>query len=99
MFKFWRRWGSTDTVARVITNIASLFKIRTVYVLWPNLERFEIYNDGIEIIIPMNSKIEYILICGPTHSNNRFFKNQYMVQLLSKEHQFNLVERNVSTFY
>ena len=90
--------GSTDTVARVITNIASLFKIRTVYVLWPNLERFEIYNDVIEIITPMNSKIEYIWSCEPTHSNNRFFKNQYMLQLLSKEHQFNLVERNVSTF-
>lgn len=33
--------GTTDTVARILTNISTLYNIHTVYILWPNLHRFE----------------------------------------------------------
>jgi hypothetical protein len=35
--------GSTDSVARILTNISSLFDIQTVYILWPPLHRIECY--------------------------------------------------------
>lgn len=35
--------GSTDAVARVLTNVSGLFDIQTVYILWPPLHRLECY--------------------------------------------------------
>lgn len=35
--------GATDSVARILTNVSSLFDIQTVYILWPPLYRFENY--------------------------------------------------------
>ena len=47
--------GATDTVARILTNIAPLFKINNAYILWPKIDRFEIYNQhDIEHIMPMS---------------------------------------------
>jgi len=35
--------GATDSVARILTNVAGLFDIQTVYILWPPLHRLEHY--------------------------------------------------------
>jgi hypothetical protein len=35
--------GATDSVARILTNIAGLFDIQTVYILWPPAHRLEHY--------------------------------------------------------
>lgn len=88
--------GSTDTVARVLTNIGPLYDIQTVYILWPQLGRFERYTSlgTIECMVPNRDsvKIEYVWNMEATAANQRFFKNQSIVHNLAKLHRFSVIE-------
>ena len=85
--------GSTDTVARILTNVSGLFSINTVYILWPAFDRFEIYSrDSIESIIPNSASLEHVWYLDQFNSNQRFFKNQLLVHNLQKKYNFNLKE-------
>lgn len=75
--------GTTDTVARILTNITGLFQINTVFIFWPNPERFEIYKDErADFIIPNHSELEHIWNMNPDISLQRFNKNKLIVELL-----------------
>lgn len=92
--------GSTDTVTRILTNIAPLFKINNAYILWPKMERFEQYfNDRIQPILPMACDNEHIWNFDPSQSTNRFHHNQNVVRLLSDKFKFNVIERDIAEFY
>jgi hypothetical protein len=85
--------GSTDTVARILTNVSGLFSIKNVYILWPAFNRFEIYShDFIESIIPSSAALEHVWYLNEFNSNQRFFKNQLLVHNLQKQYNFNLKE-------
>lgn len=91
--------GSGDSVARILTNVCGLYQIQTVYVLWPDLARFELCTDhGIDTIQPMNSKIEYAWNMEDSVAVQRFYRNQSRVGLLSKSYKFKVKEFSVQKF-
>jgi hypothetical protein len=88
--------GSTDTVARVLTNVCSLYKINTVYILWPSINRFEnTQHNNINRVLPQNAKPEYVWFLDEENSAQRFYKNQILVRQLSKVYNFDIKERNI----
>lgn len=75
--------GTTDTVARILTNITGLFQINTVFILWPDFVRFEMYTDEkAHFIIPQNSLLEHTWNMDQAISEQRFYKNKLIVDLL-----------------
>lgn len=75
--------GTTDTVARILTNITGLFQINTVFIFWPEFKRFETYSDeNADFIIPNNSLIEHTWNMDQHISLHRFYKNKLIVDLL-----------------
>lgn len=75
--------GTTDTVARILTNITGLFQINTVFICWPEFKRFETYSDeNAYFIIPNNSLIEHTWNMDQHISLHRFYKNKLIVDLL-----------------
>jgi hypothetical protein len=86
--------GTTDTISRILTNVCSLYDIQTVYILWPSILRFESikFNDfKIDPILPHSSKIEHAWYLSTNESINRFYKNQSIVQNLSKTYNFKIL--------
>jgi hypothetical protein len=75
--------GTSDTVARILTNITGLFQINTVFIFWPNFRRFEIYKDEkAEFILPNHSNLEHTWNMDQNISLQRFHKNKLIVELL-----------------
>jgi hypothetical protein len=85
--------ASSDTVARLLTNISGLFAINTVYILWPSFSRFENYNNNnIEEILPNKALVEHVWYMNESNSQQRFFKNQSIVYNLQRLYKFKLHE-------
>lgn len=85
--------GSTDTVARILTNISGLYNIQAVFILWPLAERFELYNQlGVDWIIPTSAKTQHMWNMEDDQAINRLQKNQNIVYMLKDMHKFQLVE-------
>lgn len=92
--------GSTDTVARVLTNIAPLFKINTVYILWPKIERFEqYYENKIEPVLPMRCEQTHVWNFDKAQAVNRFKRNHHLVNLLAEKYNFSIIERDIDEFF
>lgn len=86
--------GSSDTVARILNNVAGIFDIHSVYILWPTNSRFELYNDEDSIIsiLPNRGKIEHTWYLDESNSLQRFYKNRNQVLTLQELYKFNLHE-------
>ena len=88
--------GSSDTVARILTNISGLFNLATVYILWPVKHRFEYYSkDKIYPILPGSSKLEYVWYMEEQNSSERLNKNKSIVYHLQKLYKFDLKEIHI----
>lgn len=75
--------GTSDTVARILTNITGLFQINTVFILWPDNRRFEIYNDKTaDFLVPNHCNLEHTWNMDQKISDQRFYKNKLIVDLL-----------------
>lgn len=89
--------GSTDTVARILSNVVTMFNIKTVYILWPSANRFELYEPNqIVPLIPSSSRVEYTWNIDQFNSAQRFFKNKQIVNLLSSSFGFKTIEQDIS---
>jgi hypothetical protein len=87
--------GATDTVARILTNISPLYKINTVYILWPLKHRFEIYeNNSICTMYPgsASASIEYTWYMGTEYSSQRFYKHHAITKHLAQLYHFQIKE-------
>ena len=88
--------GSTDTVARILTNISTQYDIQTVFILWPFVNRVDFYptpykkSTEILTIIPQNSNIEHQWALADEMSMQRFNHNRLIVNLLSKNYKFKI---------
>lgn len=84
--------AATDTVARILTNVVTLFDLQTVFIMWPFVHRFETYMESgqIRTILPHNSKIEHQWAVTDSMSNQRFNQNQLIVNLLSERYGFSV---------
>ena len=91
--------GSSDTVARILTNISSLYNIQTAYILWPPKNRFEIYRSRATSLMTPNNpnfKLEWVWNTGDVISNNRLSKNKILVDLLASKFNFKIKEWSCS---
>ena len=87
--------GSSDTVARILTNVVSLYSVQTVYVLWPEESRFERFWHNeypITNVTAQNAMVEYAWHMEYAESAERYYKNQTIVHMLSKLHNFSVKE-------
>jgi hypothetical protein len=87
--------GSTDTVARILSNISEMYNIQTVYILWPHFSRFELaYLSGICPITTHNKNFDKNHMWNMDHdvSINRFEKNRFIVHLLSNKFKYVIKE-------
>ena len=95
--------GSSDTVARILTNVCSLYDIQNVYILWPDASRFEIYNNDFNLkadplVFFMHARVADIKHMGHMGamdtgmSIQRFYKNQSIVHTLAKLYNFKVSE-------
>lgn len=88
--------GTTDTVARILTNITGLFQINTVFIFWPEFERFETYNDEkADFVLPRHGLLEHTWNMDQNISLNRFYKNKLIVDLLGH----NIVDHTCHDFF
>jgi hypothetical protein len=92
--------GSTDTVARILTNICGLYDIKNVFILWPELARFELYfadhaRSPILSLVPSQASVEHTWNMDSFNSTQRFNRNQSIANMLADKHGFNIVERNI----
>jgi hypothetical protein len=105
MLNFGVGGGTTDTVARIMTNVVSLFSVQTAYIFWPEASRFEKYYPNRPEIIPIinivskSASIEDVWYMSKSESANRFFKNQAIVYMLSKIYNFSINELDSNTFF
>lgn len=88
--------GATDTVARILTNVSTLYDIQTVFIMWPFINRIETYRSQygsltqINTIIPQNSRIEHQWALADEMSVQRFNQNQLIANLLGEKYKFNI---------
>ena len=72
--------ASTDTVARILTNCIGLFDIQHVFILWPDMARFELYNkDRVESVIPTTANTEHVWYMDNDNAQQRYYRNQLLV--------------------
>jgi hypothetical protein len=87
--------GSSDTVARLLTNISSLYDIQTAYIFWPWKDRFEIY-DSYDTLQRTSAnpdfKLEWVWNTDDIMSDNRLSKNKILVELLASKFNFEIKE-------
>jgi len=89
--------ASTDTVARILTNITDLYEIQSVFILWPELSRFEQYGPEtsarpIISVTPQRAQIEHAWNMDHHASWQRYYRNRHIVQLLAQHHGFQIYE-------
>jgi hypothetical protein len=87
--------SSSDTVVRILLNSVELFNPEQVYILWPSVDRFEIFNDRIMAKGPWNYEIGDLPYIHQQNLSNNFYKNKQIVKLLQKVHGFFLFELEV----
>jgi hypothetical protein len=86
--------SSGDTVARTLTNICGLLTPSIVYILWPDISRFELYED--------NNKCNHMGTWSLDRDNVRLFhtcqqfqtqqKNKLIIKLLQDKYKFKISE-------
>lgn len=92
--------GSTDTVARILTNIAGSYQIKSVFILWPQKSRFELYdNCKISNILPHNAEHMHLWNMDEQMAEQRYQKNKIIVDMLSQIHKFSVAEFEIEDIF
>jgi hypothetical protein len=88
--------GSADTVSRILYNIGNLLNTKIVFVLWPSLFRYELYNKCyVNFIVPeMGSDFYASRALTDEHATNLKEKNRAIVNLLSSLYNYRVIELN-----
>jgi hypothetical protein len=98
VYNFGLGGGSSDTVARILTNISSIFNPLAVFILWPSTIRYELYNGGKPVFYGTWSiDAEHYSLMDSKHTYNNFCKNKLIVELLQKRYNFNLCSIEVDS--
>lgn len=85
--------SSTDTIARILTNVSSYLNIKNVYILWAFIHRFEEYTeDNIISVYSRDLTPGKVWYADTPNSLQRFYKNYLIVQNLSKIYNFSVSE-------
>ncbi len=91
---------SGDFVARTLNSIGSLLNTKIVFVLWPHVSRYEVYEAGSVINMwPQNTAGYNNHMVNETHLFNLREKNRALVHLLSQVHGYTVVEEYVDSVF
>jgi hypothetical protein len=91
--------GSCDTVARILANISGVFTPQIVFVLWPSIARYELYNNTVpESYGPWKTNTGLYELMTDENTYNNFCKNKLIVELLQYKYNFKLVSIRVDDF-
>lgn len=86
--------GSSDTVARLITNYVPMLKPKKVFILWPPQHRYETYDDFIlNFVGSWTVKKELLFLLTDENTFNWAEKNKIYVKLFSKIYNFEIYEQ------
>ena len=87
--------ASSDSIARILTNIIGMFDIQTVYILWPPHSRFEYFEslEGVLVMNPGQATSEYVWNLDDINSLQRYYKNKFLVETLGQLHGFNVIDQ------
>jgi hypothetical protein len=94
--------GSTDTPARILTNISTLFEIQTVFILWPALTRLELYHidpnigPNVAYIQPGTGKIEHTWALEKEMCTQQYYKNRLIVSQLASNFGYTVKQFTMS---
>jgi len=93
--------ASGDFVARTLNSIGTLLDTKVVFVLWPHITRYEVYNPGAVVNVwPQNMTNELHLVKpDATHLFNLREKNRVLVNLLGQLHGYTVVEQYVDSVF
>lgn len=96
-YNFGVNGSSGDTATRILYLISNILNIHTVFILWPHITRYEIYNTGGVVNMWPNNKIQGYT--PDTLTDTNFFnlreKNRAFVSTLSTLHKFRVIEEFV----
>jgi hypothetical protein len=85
--------GSSDTVARLITNYVPLLRPKIVLILWPDMYRYELYDQyGIDSISSWSNDKSALRLLTDHNVTNWTAKNKIYVNNFSKIYNFNLYQ-------
>jgi len=86
--------SSGDTIARLLYKIGNKLNTKIVCILWPEIHRLEVYNEHhISHTSVVNGiKIDPKLLLAESHFENLKYKNQALISLLQKQHNYNVIE-------
>ena len=89
-------WGgaSADTVARLLTNSASIFKPKLVFILWPDCARYELITHPQKLTFKgsWNMKKTDLEYFDVEQLKNNFYKNKLIVDLIAEKYKFKTLE-------
>lgn len=85
--------GSSDTVARLITNWVPILKPEKVIILWPAVLRYELYDKmKVKHIGAWTEEKELIALMTNDNVSNWFEKNKIYVKMFSQKYNFQIFE-------
>ena len=85
--------GGCDTVARILANTSGVFKPQAVFVLWPSIARYELYEDTTPVFYgPWSTEVGLYDLITDAQTYNNFCKNKLIVELLQYKYNFKLFE-------
>jgi hypothetical protein len=92
--------AATDTVARILTNVADMFDVQTVYILWPPYARFEYFecSEGLLVMSAGEATVEHVWNLDEFNSLQRYYKNKFIVDTVAKLHGFTVVSQSWDQF-
>lgn len=98
VYNFGLGGGSSDTVARILTNVSGIFNPQVVFILWPLESRYEIY-EGEKPVFYGHWSIDaaHYSLMDSKHTYNNFCKNKLIVDLLQKKYNFKLCSIEVDS--
>jgi len=90
--------SSGDTIARILTNIENLLNPAMILILWPEIHRYEIYNENKIMDVSSKDKNAYTpTILIDSHFEALKQKNQAIISLLKDKFNYAVFEHSTRT--
>lgn len=86
---------SNDAIARLLTNVVTIFKPILVSILWTHRERFETYENNAEQQHGSWSEDKFVTQFDQHNAYNNYTKNKLIVHLLRDVYKFELLENDI----
>ena len=91
--------ASGDTVSRLVTSFVPLLKPKKVFVLWPSIYRFELYDSGVRYVGSWDEDKHLVNLLTDNNTVNWIARNKLYVRMVSKVYNFKLYEIDMEDIF